>query len=130
VNPTEAPPVAPTTSAEARELIDLAPAILRQHIGPDGVGTPGAVDVTEVMRASDFFRTVGCTRRIPWTDSYRAKHDIERHYARAGVYVSNGAAIVAAVGLGIRWRPIPLRDRRNVELRLRRVRRRAGKGVS
>jgi hypothetical protein len=128
VNHTEAP--AATTPAEARELIDLAPAILRQHIGPDGVGTPGAVDPTEVARAADFFKTVGCTRQIPWTDSYRAKHDIERHFAPAGVYVSNGAAITAAVGLGIRWRPIPLRDKKNVELRLRRVRRRAGKGAS
>jgi hypothetical protein len=69
---------------------------------------PGVVEdkpaLREVAICIAWLRKVPITRRLcPFANSYRLKHEVE---AWAGTYVSNGALIAAALGLGLQYRRV------------------------
>lgn len=69
--------------------------------GPDG---SGPISVDEVVDATRWLAQVGRTKKAHarYGDSYGLKHEAERWARR---YISNGAFIAAAVGLGFQVVP-------------------------
>ena len=86
---------------------DERKAEFRRQLGKRRKDFLRAQKLDEICASSDWLRTRVRRKTVDTRrNSYGYKHDVERWWRARGVgqYVSNGAFIVAAVGLGFTWR--------------------------